>query len=79
MAYTKTITIDEKTALIASRIPNFSAWVRMKLYEHARSASLEHPSQVHIAPESGRIWGENEDKCNPKHKKGVCKACWGEE
>jgi hypothetical protein len=78
MAYTKTITIDETTAIIASRIPNFSQWVRMKLYEHARTASVS-VGTSHIAPEEARIWGENQNKCNPRHKKGVCKDCWGEE
>ncbi len=77
MAVVKTITIDERTALIAGRIPNFSAWVRMKLLEHARSATIERPEVTHVAPPSARIWGETEDKCNPKHKKGLCGSCWG--
>lgn len=79
MAITKTITIDERTALIAGRIPNFSAWVRMKLIEHARSAVVEVRGTNHVAPETARIWGDSQDKCNPSHKKGVCGTCWGDE
>jgi len=34
---------------------------------------------AHVAPESARVWGENKDKCNPKHKSGSCPICWGDE
>ena len=76
----KTITLDEKTALLASRMPNFSAWVRQKLIDHARSAELQTMGMAvtHIAPETARVWGDNKDKCNPKHKKGMCATCWGD-
>jgi len=33
----------------------------------------------HTAPESGRVHGEDGDKCNPNHRSGRCVICWGEE
>lgn len=33
----------------------------------------------HTAPESGRVHGEEGDKCNPNHRSGRCVICWGEE
>lgn len=77
----KTISLDAKTAIIAGRIPNFSAWVRRKLLEHARSAQYEGGGPVelqHIAPPSARVWGDNNDKCNPKHRNGLCDLCYGD-
>lgn len=75
MANHKTISLDEKSSIIAARIPNFSAWVRMKLLEHARSA-VQTEMRKHVAPESARIWGQDKDKCNPRHKAGVCVTCY---
>lgn len=82
MAPNKTISLDEHTARIADRLPNFSRFVRQCLLEHAAKAT--HPTMPreqfkHIAPESARVWGENRDKCNPNHRKGTCPACWGSE
>jgi len=75
MANHKTISLDERSSIIAARIPNFSAWVRQKLLEHARGA-VSGKQIAHIAPESARIWGENKDKCNPRHRSGVCASCY---
>jgi hypothetical protein len=82
MAHHKTISLDEHTAKIADRMPNFSRFVRQCLLKHARSATEGMPlveQENHIAPESARIWGETKDKCNPNHRKGTCPACWGVE
>ena len=76
MVRQKTISLDEKTAIIAGRMPNFSGWVRHQLLKHAMSATLDHPSQVHVAPESARMWGEGNNKCNPRHKDGLCPSCY---
>ena len=81
MAPNKTISLDEDTARIADRLPNFSRFVRQCLLKHASTATHGLPMVTgddHIAPESARIWGETKDKCNPLHKKGRCPACWGE-
>jgi hypothetical protein len=82
MGTNKTISLDEHTAKIADRMPNFSRFVRQCLLKHARGATeglpIEEKSQ-HIAPESARVWGEDRNKCNPNHKKGTCPACWGVE
>jgi len=78
----KTISLDDHTAQIADRLPNFSRFVRQCLLKHARSATEGLPitdKTDHVAPESARIWGETKDKCNPLHKKGVCPVCWGSE
>ena len=80
MANHKTISLDDKTALIASRMTNFSAWVRYKLLEFAQQGHPAEEGDVntdHYAPSSGRVWGPMKDKCNPKHRKGVCPVCWG--
>lgn len=80
----KTIHLDERTAMIASRMPNFSAWVRRQLVEFARDAHIGVPewekdrAKPHIAPESARVWGPNKDQCNPKHRKGLCEICYGD-
>jgi len=85
MTRPRTISLDEKTAIIAGRIPNFSAWVRQKLIEHARDAHIGIPeweigrAKPHVAPESARVWGPNRDRCNPKHRKGLCELCYGED
>jgi hypothetical protein len=78
MVRQKTISLDEKTAIIAGRMHNFSQWVRLKLIEHARFAEdpLGGAVSTHIAPESARIWGPNKTQCNPRHKKGVCSNCY---
>lgn len=80
MAKNKTISLDDDTAQIADRLPNFSRFVRQCLLKHASEASIEvgrYEELQHIAPESARIWGETKDKCNPGHKKGRCPICWG--
>lgn len=81
MGHNKTISLDEDTAKIADRLPNFSRWVRQQLLKHAAHASIyeKGTSTPHKAPESARIWGETKDKCNPRHKNGRCVACWGSE
>jgi len=73
MAPNKTISLDEHTAKIADRLPNFSRFVRQCLLQHVREAAVDE----HVAPSSARIWGETKDKCNPLHKKGPCPVCWG--
>lgn len=78
----RTISLDEKSAIIASRMPNFSAWVRRELLNYARNADSEHNMSMegaHVAPPEARIWGPLKDLCNPRHKKGMCKTCWGDE
>ncbi len=72
----KTITLDEQTAIIAERIGNFSGWVRQKLRTHAMVQARE---AAHVAPETGRVHGEDKNKCNPKHKSGKCAVCWGDQ
>jgi len=85
MAKNKTISLDEDTAKIADRLPNFSRFVRQCLLKHAREATnLESWPKSgqkirHVAPDEARIWGETKDKCNPLHKNGRCALCWGEE
>lgn len=81
MAKNKTISLDEDTARIADRLPNFSRFVRQCLVKHAAEASsgVRGKHSDHIAPESARIWGETKDKCNPMHRKGRCPICWGSE
>lgn len=80
MAKNKTISLDEDTARIADRMPNFSRFVRQCLLKHAAQASLSVAlaHKDHIAPSEARIWGESKDKCNPMHKKGRCPICWGD-
>lgn len=82
----KTISLDEKTAVIASRMPNFSEWVRNQVLEYARSAKysgfdrdMEEIGLSHMAPEAARIWGPYGDACNPRHKDGLCPICYAEE
>jgi hypothetical protein len=75
MAPNKTISLDEHTAKIADRLPNFSRFVRQCLLQHVREATVDE----HVAPLSARIWGETKDKCNPMNTKGVCVLCWGSE
>ena len=79
MAHHKTISLDEDTARIADRLPNFSRFVRQCLLKHAAHAVNEaDPEEIrHVAPIEARIWGETKDKCNPMHHKGRCVACWG--
>jgi hypothetical protein len=81
MAPNKTISLDEDTAKIADRLPNFSRFVRQCLLKHASGAvsRLEGSHGAHIAPSSARIWGETKDKCNPLHRSGRCPICWGDE
>jgi hypothetical protein len=82
MKHQKTISLDEETAMIAARLPNFSRFVRQCLQKHAAQATnptMPREQFAHIAPDSARIWGETKDKCNPLHKKGRCPVCWGSE
>jgi len=82
MVRLKTISLDEKTAIIAGRMPNFSRWVRERLIEYARTAAIKvdidsgKPVGPHIAPPQARVWGPLHDKCNPRHRKGVCSTCY---
>ena len=80
MVRQKTISLDEKTAIIAGRIPNFSAWVRFHLMRHALEAyDLDERDAIpHIAPESARVWGPNNDLCNPRNVNGICLSCYPE-
>jgi len=78
MAHHKTISLDEDTAKIAERLPNFSRFVRQCLVRYASDATSPAGSP-HIAPVGARIWGETKDKCNPLHKNGRCPHCWGSE
>jgi hypothetical protein len=81
MAKNKTISLDDRTALIAERMTNFSGWVRFQLIEFARNGHPAEEGDVnteHYAPQSGRVWGDLNDKCNPKHRKGLCPVCYGE-
>lgn len=81
MGHNKTISLDEDTAKIADRLPNFSRFVRQCLVRYASEAVISDPApwSKHIAPESARVWGETKDKCNPLHKKGRCPTCWSVE
>jgi len=85
MAHHKTISLDEDTAKIADRLPNFSRFVRQCLIKHAATAELAPEETLpkgftfHIAPPEARFWGESKDKCNPLHVKGRCPLCWGSE
>jgi hypothetical protein len=82
MGKNKTISLDEDTAKIADRLPNFSRFVRQCLIQHAaHGMPLEGEDQEddHIAPPSGRVWGFTKDKCNPQHKTGRCVTCWGQQ
>ena len=78
MVRQKTISLDEKTAIIAGRMPNFSLFVRERLIDYARNASndTDFAGVQHIAPITARVWGPNRDQCNPRHKKGVCPNCY---
>ena len=78
MAKNKTISLDDHTAEIADRMPNFSRFVRQCLIKFARDASMGRDA-AHVAPPEARIWGETKDKCNPMHHKGRCPMCWGME
>lgn len=77
----KMVSLDEKSMILASRMTNFSEWVRMALLEYARSEAEvddQPTSGPHVAPERARVWGENKNKCNPKHVRGMCPTCWGD-
>lgn len=77
----KMVSLDEKSMILASRMTNFSEWVRMALLEYARSeddVDDQPASGPHVAPERARVWGENKNKCNPKHIRGMCPTCWGD-
>ena len=77
MAVVKTITLDERTARIAKKIPNFSKWVRLNLLdlEHKQTGQME---EFHLAEPQARKWGPDKDKCNPHLTTGLCITCWGE-
>lgn len=78
MGVNKTISLDAQTAIIAERMPNFSGFVRNALLKYARTEKKKGP-KTHTAPLSARVWGDEKDKCNPKHKNGCCDICWGDE
>lgn len=76
----KTISLDDDTAKIADRLPNFSRFVRQCLLKYAAEATtagIHGGKWTHVAPPEARIWGETKDKCNPAHRSGRCVACWG--
>ena len=77
MAVVKTITLDERTAKIAKKIPNFSKWIRLRLIdlEYSQAGQIE---EFHLAEVEARIWGDDKDKCNPNLMSGLCITCWGE-
>ena len=79
MSRNRTISLDDDTAQIADKLPNFSRFVRQCLIKHAAHAEIfEKGTDIpHKAPASARVWGETKDKCNPRHKNGRCVACWG--
>jgi len=56
---------------------NRSRWVQKAILK-AMQRNIGREA-AHVAPESGRVNGEQGDKCNPKHKGGRCQICWGEE
>ena len=56
---------------------NRSRWVQTAILK-AMQRNIGREA-AHVAPESGRVHGEQGDKCNPNHKSGKCAICWGEE
>jgi len=56
---------------------NRSRWVQTAILK-AMQRNIGREA-AHIAPESGRVHGEDGDKCNPLHRGGRCEICWGEE
>jgi len=77
MGVNKTISLDAQTAMIAERLPNFSQFVRNSLIKHARMEKKKAGLGHQAIPEA-RVWGPNEDKCNPNLLKGRCVLCWGD-
>ena len=71
----KTISLDENTALIAERIPNFSEWVRASLLafdeEDQNKPVLKHWLKCNLYPEAhthmsfnyDRVWKFNGHSC----------------
>tara|TARA_R100001163_G_scaffold59427_1_gene48186 strand:- start:412 stop:825 length:414 start_codon:yes stop_codon:yes gene_type:complete len=64
----RSVSLDDYTAQIAERMPNFSAFVREALESYAAEAG----QGVHTQAPANRTHGE---KCNPMGKK-LCKICW---
>jgi len=56
---------------------NRSRWVQTAILK-AMQRNIGREA-AHVAPESGRVHGDQGDKCNPNHKAGRCEICWGEE
>lgn len=56
---------------------NRSRWVQTAVLK-AMQRNIGREAE-HVAPESGRIHGEQGNKCNPNHRSGKCTICWGEE
>lgn len=67
--FTTTVALDEETAELVQRIPNFSLWVRNQVRQEAGKAGVG----VHRQDPSNRIRG----KCNPMGK-SPCRICWPE-
>jgi len=78
MGVNKTISLDAQTALIAERLPNFSGFVRNQLRKYAREEKKK-AAFAHVAAPEARIWGDQANKCNPRHKNGKCMVCWSDE
>ena len=64
----RSVSLDDYTAQIAERMPNFSSFVREALESYAAEAG----QGVHTQAPANRMHGE---KCNPMGKK-LCKICW---
>jgi hypothetical protein len=56
---------------------NRSRWVQTAILK-AMQRNIGREA-AHVAPESGRVHGDQGDKCNPNHRSGRCEICWGEE
>ena len=56
---------------------NRSRWVQTAILK-AMQRNIGREA-AHVAPESGRVHGDQGDKCNPSHKSGKCEICWGDE
>lgn len=56
---------------------NRSRWVQTAILKAMqRNIGAE---AAHVAPESGRVHGDQGNKCNPNHKAGRCTICWGDQ
>lgn len=67
--FTTTVALDEETAELVERIPNFSEWVRNQIRQEAGKAGVG----THTQDPKHRVRG----KCNPMGK-NPCRVCWPE-